>query len=165
MGTDCINTTSIEETVKELLPDGSGKWRVLHYTLINYDEVRHPRDPMPPCVALAEVIEARLTALLEPLGDLVTSYGDSPRGGVPSVKAYALLDALRAAPIAEAALLPGVVVTIGEIERQDGAETGTAVWRTGIDATITHPWIAQILITVLAEPLDYREVDTTDDDD
>lgn len=49
MGTDCLDTTSIEDTVKALLPGTTGEWRTLHYTLINYDEVRHPRDPMPPC--------------------------------------------------------------------------------------------------------------------
>ena len=105
-----------------------------------------------------------IKALAASLGcELATSYAEQVRDGVPTTEAYAVLDACarERKRLARACLIPGVEITIGPIARHDVAERGLAVWRTGVDFAISHPWLDDSRgWVVLAEPLD----EETDDE-
>jgi hypothetical protein len=109
-------------------------------------------------------IDARLSR-----GDwavLKETWATEERREVPSATAYELYDALMAGrdQIARSALLPHTVVTVGPISRFDVAPQGSAVWRTGVAVTVTHPWLAaDIDLVMLCEPLDLDEDDNNDD--
>jgi len=90
------------------------------------------------------------------IGEIATSYNEQLRDGVPSEAAYRVLDACTAArdDITEAAVIPDLKIEIGPIARHDIAEHGTAQWRTGIEITVSHPWLDHDAgFVMLAEPL------------
>jgi hypothetical protein len=112
-------------------------------------------------------------ALEEAFGaeSVVKVYAEEIRDGVPSAEAYALLDTLinARAMLTRAHGLPNLTsgpdesIAAGPIMRFDVAPKGTAVWRTGVRVTFTHPWLAEpIEWSVLAEPID---LDIDEDDD
>lgn len=89
----------------------------------------------------------------------LTTYGKASDARVPTERAYAIRDALVAGgeSIILAAALPGASVVVGDFERYDVANERKAVWRTGVDVVVTHPWFLDydFGLRVLTEPLNY----------
>jgi hypothetical protein len=114
--------------------------------------------------AIDALVSERVTEALEgclantPFA-VVSTYDSQPRTDVPTAAAYELLDLLATPAVRSAVLnacaLPHAEVEVGPIMRFDVAESGSAVWRTGVRLTLRHPWLvdAHTQWSVLAEPL------------
>lgn len=116
-------------------------------------------------VALSGIVRERVRTVLDTIGETVVDevYATRERDDVPTDRAYAVLDALTAAPLAVASMLPDVAVTIDPIARHDiDPRRGRTRYRTGIEVTIAHPWIDPQTWCVLCE---YDEDEDEDGDD
>jgi hypothetical protein len=94
-----------------------------------------------------------------------TSYGESERADVPTVEAYRALDlATGIAKTRCEGLLPlPFALTVGPIARHDIAPRGASVWRTGVEITVSCPWLDRTEgVVILAEPRD--QGDDNDDE-
>jgi len=89
------------------------------------------------CAAIDEIAQA------QGCHGSAATYGEQPFRGLPTPRTYALIDALAEGRgiVAAAALLPGAEVEIGELRRWDVAESGSAVYRLGVEVTVRHPWL------------------------
>lgn len=97
-------------------------------------------------------------------GEITEICGNpSPREGVPSDQAYAILDALseKKQEIAESALIHDVEVEVRGFFVADIALRGEAVYRSVVDVIVRHKWFRDLGCYVLTEPRD----DEDEDDD
>ena len=115
---------------------------------------------------ITRVVRERVRQAVEDLAPhgIASSHGEEPRDDVPSAEAYEILDLLTSSlkGLRAAALLPGAEIEIGAIARHDVNPSGAAVWRTGVEVTLSHAWLDEDYgWVVLAEP---RAEDDEDDD-
>jgi hypothetical protein len=114
---------------------------------------------------LAECVATKVTEILDAAGyggEITEICGNpSPREGVPSDQAYAILDALsaRKQDIAESALIPGVDVEVRGFFVADIALRGEAVYRSVVDVIVRHRWARDLGCYVLTEPRDDDDED------
>jgi len=112
---------------------------------------------------LAESVATKVTEILDTAGyggEITEICGNpSPREGVPSDQAYAILDALseRQQEIAESALIPGVDVEVRGFFVVDIALHGKDVYRSVVDVIVRHRWARDLGCYVLTEPRDMDE--------
>lgn len=117
--------------------------------------------------ALRKCVRRRVRAIVSSMSGFPCAnwYGQEERSDVPTADTYALLDKLvadKSSAILEAVGLPQASVQL-TIHRLDRAPKGTAVWRTGILVTVSHPWLeATVVAPAYVEDPD---VDGDDDDD